>query len=163
MGLEQAPRREDRRVIFLIGAPSGAGKTTLAKQMVRKGIATQNYDFKALPSEIGTHAIIEISTNKWDRTVVSRNWMHLLNQLDDFDLIYCIHVLVPSRKELAKRYLKRLAATGGINRLKPRAWVHGLRYLCTNKLTQSEQAWRSFEDYLLKRYPDRVVTMEQPT
>lgn len=132
--------------------------------MIRHGIATHRLDAKELDGgPLGSHPIVELATNSWSKVISSTEFHHLLVQLETYDFIYAIHLRVPSRQELAKRYLSRLARDGGLSRLKPKPWVHGLKYLCTDKLARSEQAWQQFETYLLTRYPGRAITMEHPT
>ena len=147
--------------IIIISAPSGGGKTTLSKRLIAQGFAKRSHDFKRFQFKLKPNDIVELSTNKWYESIASERWIKLLKELDNFEHIYCISLKLPSRRELAKRYLKRLILEYPRKHLlKPRAWIHGFSYLLTNKLYDSEDIWLSFESYLRNRYLGRVTVIE---
>ncbi len=147
------------RRIVLLGAPSGAGKSTFSQQLIKDGLALRAYDFKAMPVQILDGSIIEVATNKWAKTTASHAWHDLLLQLGEFDHITCVQLIVPPRT-IAKQYLKRLVFEyPWRNMAKPRAWILGLSYLWPNKVTKAENAWQEFERYLIERYPERTNVM----
>lgn len=131
-----------RRVLILIGGPSGSGKTTLSEAINRGlGMAIPNFDFKRLPATWPDVCIVEISTNKWQSMMATRNWHALMDQLPSYEHVITVGIRI-SRRDAAKQYAARLIEW---REIKPRPWLHALRYLVTNSIERSELHWRAFE------------------
>ena len=152
--------------IILIGAPSGAGKTTLATMIIARQIdlvvddqplqAADRFDIKRLPTKIPGQCIVECCTNKLDLAHQQEPWSRLMSELPAFDNIAFVDLVVPKAR-LAAQYARRmLTEPRGLSILKPRPWKQTLRYLLTDRVERSRKRWMACEAAICAQFASRT-------
>lgn len=169
-------RRASRRLIILIGAPSGAGKSVLSRTIiagkvplfaelssVASGEAPVRYDLKVLPEcpPRDKVLIIECSTHKFANLTRTDQWQRLIGLVHESEMVIHVNLKVPRRTVIRQYFLriftrpKRMPVLYRILQLSK--YRNTLIYMLTRQLSRADAAWYRFGRKLAEDLPERVA------
>jgi hypothetical protein len=170
------PGASSRKPIILIGAPSGAGKTVLSKQIIAGALpfftdlcggapneTPLRYDIKTLPDDPARDRvlIIECSTHKFDQFIHTDQWRRMLDLVRKSEQVICVTLDVPQRTVVRQYFLriftgpKRMHVLQRV--LQVSKYLNTLIYMLTGQISRANAAWEHFGDNLAIEVPSRVL------
>jgi adenylate kinase family enzyme len=163
-----------RKPIILIGAPSGAGKSSLSASIKQNkypfimdlcgcdSSIVMNHDAKTLPDELPDDKvhIIEFATQKLD-IKNKKEWAKIQNQLHKCEKVVYINIDVPNyiaARQFFFRIFRKSPRHARIKKvLNISRYVTALRYLLTQRIYHSQREWTRLGHSLADSIPCPVI------
>lgn len=169
-------RGPSRKPVILIGAPSGAGKTMLSRNIISGAFplfaelckstpdeTPISYGLKVLPDDPPRDRIliIECSTYKFERLTRTDPWRRMVELIRESELVVHVNLVVP-RGTVARQYFSRIFTQP--RRMNPlyrilqfSKYRTTLVYMLTRELARANEAWYRFGRGLAGAMPPRVA------
>lgn len=167
--------RPRRKPIILIGAPSGAGKTVLSRQIVAGALpiftrlcgslseeSAVRHDLKILPRDLPSDriVIVECATHKFTDVTHTDQWRRLLHAVHESEKIIVVNLDVP-RRTVVGQYFRRIFKSPKERHVIWRAlhlskYRNALIYALTRQIARSKIAWEEFGTQLAAEMAPRV-------
>ena len=165
-----------RKPIILIGAPSGAGKTVLSKEISAGAFPLISnlcgwapngtpacYDLKTLPENLPKNQIliIECATHRFDKLTRTDPWRRLTTLIREAELIVHVNFNVPKFTVVRQYFLRIFTEPKQLNvfyrALRVSKYRNTLVYLLSRQIQRANTAWQQFGTELARRMPTRVA------